>query len=92
LDYRKIDAALANALHEIQDPTKQVLNIFVQTDAELEPAELEFLKEKGVNVKANSNRNAPQIFTATLSTNAIEELSDQPWVKYLELAQKLKFV
>ncbi|MEH1839344.1 MAG: hypothetical protein V7L20_11360 [Nostoc sp.] len=32
------------------------------------------------------------IFTATLSPNAIFQLSEQPWVKYLKRSQQLSLI
>ncbi|MEO1373910.1 MAG: hypothetical protein AAFW70_06250 [Cyanobacteria bacterium J06635_10] len=32
------------------------------------------------------------VFTATVSPNAISQLSEQSWVQYLKLSEKLRFV
>jgi hypothetical protein len=84
MNYQKLDAALAMALKDIQNPDDRSLVVFIHTEP-IPDAATDFLESLGVS-GVSSGRSA---FTATLSVNAISQLSDQPWVKYLKLSQKL---
>ena len=86
MNYQKIDAALAVALQDIQDWEARILVVFIQTESELDNDAVAFLERLGVRGVTNKR----QIFTATLSRREIEELSEQVWVKYLRLSQKLR--
>lgn len=86
MDYRKIDAALAVALKDVKDPSERALVVFIHTEHVLSATEVAFLEKLGVKIGPGER----QVFTATLSANAVAELSDQPWVKYLKLSRKLR--
>jgi len=85
MDYRKIDAALAAALDDVQDPEEHALAVFIHTEHAPGTAEAAFLERLGVS----GSTSAQQVLTATLSARAVAELSDQPWVRYLKLSRKL---
>ena len=88
MDYRKIDAALAAALDETQDPEERSLAVFIHTTHAPRHGEAALLEELGVSGVGGRR----QIFTATLSPRAIGELSEQPWLRHLRLSQRLRFL
>ncbi|MFN5970008.1 MAG: hypothetical protein ACK47N_20715 [Microcystis sp.] len=88
MNYRKIDPALAATLNEVQNKTKADLLVFIQTNRIPSPDQANVLERLGIN-EAKSKR---QIFTATLSAQAVEELSEQPWVSFLKLSRKLNLL
>ena len=88
MDYRKLDAALAASLEDVEDPEEQALHVFIHTDHAPAPTEAAVLKRLGVREGIGDRR----VFSATLSPRAVEELSTQPWVKYLRLSQRLHLV
>lgn len=88
MDHRKLDAALAAALEEPGDPAAPELAVFVHTDHPLGAEETGLMDRLGVS-GATPGRN---VFTATLSRRAIDELSEQPWVQSLRLSRKLRLL
>ncbi|MBG1243805.1 hypothetical protein [Nostoc sp. NZL] len=88
MNYQKLDAALATALNDIQDSKETSLEVFIHTEPILDSAATAVLKSLGVNDVTSGK----DIFTATLSPNAISQLSEQPWVKYLKRSQQLRLV
>jgi hypothetical protein len=85
MNYQKLDTALAIALNEVQNPEEPCLVVFVHTNTAPDATATAFLESLGVSVASGRD-----VFTATLSVNAVSQLSDQPWVKYLKLSQKLR--
>lgn len=88
MDYRKLDAALAAALDDVQNPEERAFTIFIHTTHAIDTAQAAFLEGLGVS----GVRGGRQMFTATLSARAVAELSDQPWVQYLTLSRKLRLL
>ncbi|WP_375498520.1 hypothetical protein [uncultured Nostoc sp.] len=88
MNYQKLDAALATALNGVQNSEKPSLTVFIHTEPILNSAATAVLKSLGVSGVSNGK----DIFTATLSPNAISQLSEQPWVKYLKRSQQLGLV
>ncbi|MEH2434647.1 MAG: hypothetical protein V7K25_10425 [Nostoc sp.] len=88
MNYQKLDAALATALNDVQDSEKPSLTVFIHTEPILNSAATAVLESLGVSGVSNGK----DIFTATLSANAISQLSEQPWVKYLKRSQQLGLV
>jgi hypothetical protein len=88
MNYEKLDTALATALNDLQDLEEPSLAVFIHTEAVSDPAATAVLKNLGVG----SVTDGKDVFTATLSPNAISQLSEQPWVQYLKLSQKLRLV
>jgi len=86
MNYQKIDPGLAGALEDALNPDARTLVVFIQTAGPPSPDQFTLLRQYGVS-DADTDR---QIFTVTLSPRAVEELSDQPWVKYLSLSSRLK--
>jgi hemolysin activation/secretion protein len=87
VNYQKLDAALAMALNQVQNPEERNLVVFIQTEP-VTDSTAKFLENLGVS-SVTTGRN---MFTATLSANAVSQLSDQSWVKYLKLSQKLRLL
>ncbi|MEH2067809.1 MAG: hypothetical protein V7K47_06525 [Nostoc sp.] len=88
MNYQKLDAPLTVALNNVQDLEKPNLAVFIYTEPVSDPVVTSFFTSLGVN----GMRNDQNLFTATLSSNAISQLSEQPWVKSLKLSQKLHLV
>ncbi|MFH7024669.1 MAG: hypothetical protein ACHBN1_04520 [Heteroscytonema crispum UTEX LB 1556] len=88
MNYQKLDAPLAMGLNDVEDSLEPSLVVFIHTKTPPDSAAIDFLESLGVS-GVTSDRN---VFTATLSPNAISQLSEQPWVQYLKLSQKLRLV
>lgn len=88
MNYQKLDAALAMALNDVSDPQQPSLAVFIHTEPVLDSAATAVLENSGINGVTSGK----DIFTATLSPNTISQLSEQSWVKYLKLSQKLHLV
>ncbi len=87
MNYQKLDAALAMALNDVPNQQEACLVVFIHTEPTPDAKAQAALKSMGVsNISSNSD-----VFTATLSPNAISQLSEQPWVRYIKLSQKLRF-
>ncbi|MEA5627070.1 hypothetical protein [Nostoc sp. UHCC 0251] len=88
MNYQKLDAALATALNDVQNPEEPSLAVFIYTEPILGSAATAVLESLGVSGVSSGK----DIFTATFSPNAISQLSEQPWVKYLKRSQQLGLV
>ncbi|MCC5637696.1 hypothetical protein LC593_17990 [Nostoc sp. CHAB 5844] len=87
MNYQKLGAALAIALNDVQDPATPSLTVFIHTEpiSDAAIAVLQSFDVSGVTKDKDT-------FTATLSANAISQLSEQPWVKSLQLSQQLRLL
>lgn len=85
MNYQKLDAALAMALNDVQNREERNFVVFIHTEPVPDANAAAFLEKLGVSVRSGRD-----VFTATLSANAISQLSDQPWVQYIKLSQKLR--
>ncbi|MBD2411979.1 hypothetical protein FACHB389_33300 [Nostoc calcicola FACHB-389] len=88
MNYQKLDAALATALNDVKNPQQPSLTVFIHTEPILDSAAIAVLESLGVNGITSGQ----DIFTATLSPNAISQLSEQSWVKSLKQSQQLRLV
>jgi hypothetical protein len=88
MNYQKLDAALATAINDLKNLEEPSLAVFIHTEPILSCAAIAILENLGVS----SVTTGKDIFTATLSANAISQLSEQPWVKYLKRSQQLGLV
>ncbi|MEH2357763.1 hypothetical protein [Nostoc sp.] len=88
MNYQKLDAALATALNDVQNLEEPSLAVFIHTESVLDSAATAVLESFGVSGVSSGK----DIFTATLSPNAISQLSEEPWVKYLKRSQQLGLV
>jgi hypothetical protein len=85
MNYQKLDTALAMALSEVENPEEQSLVVFIHTEPMPDASAAAFLESLGVSVTRGRD-----VFTATLSANAVSQLSEKPWVQYIRLSQKLR--
>lgn len=85
INYRKIDAPLAAAVEEIGNAEEPTLAIFIYTAQSRDEAATIFLHGLGIRVYSTKQ----EIFTATVSPQTVKELSQQPWVRFVKLSQKL---
>ncbi|MHC5743543.1 MAG: hypothetical protein ACYTXT_16790 [Nostoc sp.] len=88
MNYQKLDAALATALNDVQNLEEPSLAVFIHTESVLDSAATAVLESFGVSGVSSGK----DIFTATLSPNAISQLSEEPWVKYLKRSQQLRLL
>jgi len=86
MNYQKVDAGLASALAEVADPEAREFTVFVHTNAAPTKDQETVLRQFGVNDPTAGR----QVFTATLSAQAVEELTNQPWVRFLKLSTRLR--
>ena len=86
LNYQKLDPKLIQVWEQIKDSDKKTLDVFIKFSRQLDNDELNLLKNKGINIKNTEKK----IITAALSKNEIEDLSDKPWIKQLNLSRTLK--
>lgn len=73
------------ALNEVQDSEEQSLVVFIHTEPVPDAKATAFLESLGVHVTKGRD-----VLTATLSANAVSQLSEKPWVQYITLSQKLR--
>jgi hypothetical protein len=85
MNYNKVDAALAAALKS-EETDENLIPIFVGVEKGLGQNEKKYLQKLGLIF----NKGIPEIIPATISQEAISELSEQSWVRYLKLSTKLK--
>ncbi|MEO1429498.1 MAG: hypothetical protein AAFS12_01120 [Cyanobacteria bacterium J06632_19] len=88
MNFSKLDTALILALKNIQDQSKPCLVVFIHTEPAIDSAAIAVLEGFGVS-DITAKRD---VFTATVSPNAVSQLSEQPWVKYLRLSQEIRLV
>ena len=88
MNFSKLDTALILALKKIEDQSKPSLVVFIHVEPDIDSEATAILKGNGISgITAQRN-----VFTATLSLNAVSQLSEQPWVKSLKLSKKLRLV
>lgn len=85
MNYQKLDTALAMALSEVENREERNLVVFIHTEPIPDASAAAFLESLGVSVTKGRD-----VFTATLSANAVSQLSEKPWVQYIRLSQKLR--
>lgn len=85
MNYQKLDTALAIALNDVRNPEQPSLTVFIHTQSAPDAAATALLESFGVSVASGRD-----VFSATLSANAISQLSEQSWVSYLKLSQTLR--
>jgi hypothetical protein len=88
MNYKKLDAGLAMAVNQVENPQLPSLVVFIRTNQPLDDSALAFLETLGIKGVTQ----VKEVFTATVSISAISQLSEQPWVQSLQLSQKLRFV
>ncbi len=88
MDFRKIDAALAAALEDVDDGERDMLSVFVHIDPKAPPQQRAALARLGLPKSAT----AGGIATASLTPRAIARLSEQPSVTQLRLSTPLNLL
>jgi len=88
MNWQKVDASLAGALGNVEDPEAPEFDVFVHLASDPDPTESARLQRFGIGALA-SGRN---VITAKLSARAIDELSDQPSVSSMSLSRRLKLL
>ena len=88
MNYQKLGIALAMAVTDAEtlDEEGGAFNVFIHTTRALGINEVTYLEGLGVSCEPADR----QVFTATLSARAVDELSEQPWVSSLQLSKKLQ--
>jgi hypothetical protein len=87
MDYAKLDAGLAAALDDLEGESEEDnLHVFIHAKRPLGTVEAEFLNRRGID----GGEADAQILTATVSPKVLDELSEQPWVKFLRLSRVLR--
>ena len=86
MNHRKIDATLAAAVDETKNAEEPMLAVFIYTAKSRDETATTFLNGLGIRVYSKNQ----EIFTATVSPHTVKELSQQPWVRYVKLSQKLQ--
>lgn len=74
------------ALAEVVNAEARDLTVFIHTAGTPTQDQVTFLRQYGVD-DASADR---QIFTATLSARVVQELTQQPWIRYIRLASQLR--
>ena len=90
MNHRKLDPGLAMALKDTETSNEDVpaFDIFIRMARAPGTDEVTYLEKLGISCPAAGRR----IFTATLSARAVDELSKQPWVRYLQLSRQLQLL
>ncbi len=88
MDYKKFDAALAMAIDEVDSSEEPTLLVFIHTNQQLDARAVAFLESLGIKDVASDK----DIYTATVSSSQVSELSNQSWVKSIKLSQKLRLM
>ena len=86
MDYRKVDAGLAAVLDRTLSSDDSVLDIFINLEAPLTGVEVIQLQGLGIR----DPKQGQKILTAKVSPKQVSQLTDQSYVRYLRLAQKLR--
>jgi hypothetical protein len=86
VDYQKVDAALAAAMQEAPDPDERSLVVFIHAERALSVEERSVVERLGVS----GGQAGPGVVTATLSARAVEELTEQSWVRYVRLSRRMR--
>ncbi|NMG05615.1 hypothetical protein [Brasilonema sp. UFV-L1] len=89
MNYQKLDTALAVALNDVSNSQEPILKVFIHTNINVRYTDKSAMLE---NLGVADVTPEKDVFTATLSPNAISQLSDQPWVQYIKLSQNLHLV
>lgn len=85
MDWSKVDAALAGALSAMADSGDNRLTVFIEMDASR--ADESVLSRLGVDPPA-----ATTVCTATLTAADVDDLTELPWVRRLQLSRPLRLL
>lgn len=88
MNYQKIDASLSEALSGKPLTDEADLIVFIRTHIPPDTEQIEELKRLGVK-DASAQRN---LVSAKISSRAVSELSEKPWIESLTLSEQLKLL
>lgn len=88
MNWQKVDASLAGALGDVEDPDSPDLDVFVHLAKNPDPTESAYLQRLGIG----SIPSGRQVFTARLSARMIDKLSDYPSVQSMRLTRRLNLL
>jgi len=83
MDYSKLDAPLSAQL--TLKSSDRTFPVFIRVSKDLGDQEQLYLKKMGIIIPGPKTR----IFSANISDQFIDELSEQPWIRYIKLSTKL---
>lgn len=86
MDYQKVDAALATAIDDLKAGSKVALAVSVRTAIPVDAAQQAELERLGVRGVIAGRT----IFSASVTPQTLDELTQKPWVRRLSLAQQLR--
>ena len=86
VNYQKLDASLSAIVSDRPLSNEPNLKVSVRILAPPDPQQQKELESLGIYGVSPKGR----VFSAQLSSNALSELSEKPWVRLLSLAQELK--
>jgi hypothetical protein len=84
MDYSKVDAQLVAYLKNASGSDK--IPVFIYINKELGEIEKKFLAKYGVYF----SKSISMVFPAIIPIMAIDDLSQQPWIKYIKMSHKLR--
>lgn len=84
IDYSRIGAGLSGQIEDVSDRTSKEIDLFVSTHAIPDATQVAVLRQLGVREPERQTT----LFTARLSVDDIEVLSNEPWVKALRGSQQ----
>jgi hypothetical protein len=86
MNYQKIDAAMAAALEECQGKEDMALEVFIHMIRPADEAMARFVRKLGISETIVGR----SIVTGTLTVQEVDLLTEQPWVRFLRLSQRLR--
>jgi hypothetical protein len=85
MNYTKIDPTL---VYELKERKYQSFSVFLDVDNNIFSSEN---KEQLTNMGIDISDNKAHIFTANLSVEQIESLSNEPWIRYISKGKTMKY-
>jgi hypothetical protein len=86
MNYSKLDASLSAAISQYAASGDSTFQVSVRTLVPPSPEQQRELESLGVHGVSSRSR----VFSAELSSSAVSELSEKPWVRLLTLSQVLR--
>jgi len=84
VDFAKLDAPLAAKLTESE--AGSMLSVFIRTHQPVSDTERVKLEQAGIGTVSRGAK----VITATLSADAVRKLTQEPWVRAINLSQALR--
>lgn len=86
MNYQKIDGGLAVALEECQSEEDAIFEVFIHMVRPADEAMAQFLRKLGISGTIVER----SIVTGKLTVQDIDLLTEQAWVRFLRLSQRLR--